>query len=37
MRFVCEKNKLVGEVNELCKLVERVSEIDYDTVYHQCV
>ena len=27
--FVCEKNKLVGEVNELCKLVERVSEIDY--------
>ena len=29
VRFVCEKNKLVGEVNELCKLVERVSEIDY--------
>ena len=29
VRFVCEKNKLVTEVNELCKLVERVSEIDY--------
>ena len=29
VRFVCEKNKLVGEVNELCKLVERVSKIDY--------
>ena len=29
VRFVCEKNILVGEVNELCKLVERVSEIDY--------
>ena len=29
VRFVCEKTKLVGEVNELCKLVERVSEIDY--------
>ena len=29
VRFVCEKNKLVGEVNELCKLVKRVSEIDY--------
>ena len=29
VRFVCEKYKLVGEVNELCKLVERVSEIDY--------
>ena len=27
--FVCDKNKLVGEMNELCKLVERVSEIDY--------
>ena len=27
--FVCDKNKLVREVNELCKLVERVSEIDY--------
>ena len=29
VRFVCDKNKLVCEVNELCKLVERVSEIDY--------
>ena len=29
MRFVCEKKELVTEVNELCKLVERVSEIDY--------
>ena len=29
VRFVCEKYKLVCEVNELCKLVERVSEIDY--------
>ena len=29
VRFVCEKDKLVTEVNELCKLVERVSEIDY--------
>ena len=29
VKFVCEKNKLVGEVNQLCKLVERVSEIDY--------
>ena len=29
VRFVCEKNELVGEVNELCKLVERASEIDY--------
>ena len=29
VRFVCEKTKLVGEVNELCKLLERVSEIDY--------
>ena len=29
VRFVCEKNKLVTEVNELCKLVERVSDIDY--------
>ena len=29
VRFVCEKTKLVGGVNELCKLVERVSEIDY--------
>ena len=29
VRFVCDKNKLVREVNELCKLVERVSEIDY--------
>ena len=29
VRFVCNKNKLVREVNELCKLVERVSEIDY--------
>ena len=41
VRFVCEKNKLVGEVNELCKLVERASEIDYKSkthvVYHQCL
>ena len=29
VRFVCDKNKLVREVNELCKLAERVSEIDY--------
>ena len=29
LTFVCEKNKLLSEVNELCKLVERVSEIDY--------
>ena len=29
VRFVCDKNELVHEVNELCKLVERVSEIDY--------
>ena len=27
--FVCDKNKLLSEVNELCKLVKRVSEIDY--------
>ena len=27
--FVCDENKLLSEVNELCKLVERVSEIDY--------
>ena len=27
--FVCDKEKLLIEVNELCKLVERVSEIDY--------
>ena len=27
--FVCEKEKLLIEVNKLCKLVERVSEIDY--------
>ena len=29
VRFVCDKNKLMSEVNELCKLVERLSEIDY--------
>ena len=29
VRFVCDKNKLMSEVNELCKLVERMSEIDY--------
>ena len=29
VRFICDKNKLMSEVNELCKLVERVSEIDY--------
>ena len=29
VHFVCDKNKLVREVNELCKLVKRVSEIDY--------
>ena len=27
--FVCDKQKLLTEVNILCKLVERVSEIDY--------
>ena len=27
--FVCDKKKLLSEVNELCKIVERVSEIDY--------
>ena len=27
--FVCDEKKLVSEVNKLCKLVERVSEIDY--------
>ena len=27
--LVCDKKKLLTEVNELCKLVERVSEIDY--------
>ena len=27
--FVCEKQKLLTEVNKLCKLVERVNEIDY--------
>ena len=27
--FVCDKNKLLSEVSELCKLVERVTEIDY--------
>ena len=27
--FVCDKEKLLIDVNELCKLVERVSEIDY--------
>ena len=27
--FVCDKEKLLIEVNNLCKLVERVSEIDY--------
>ena len=27
--LVCDKKKLLSEVNELCKLVERVSEIDY--------
>ena len=34
VRFVCEKTKLVGEVDELCKLVERVSEIDYKSKTH---
>ena len=29
LRFVCDKQKLLTEVNMLCKLVERVSEIDY--------
>ena len=29
VRFVCDKYKLMSEVNELCKLVERVSEKDY--------
>ena len=27
--FVCDEKKLLTEVNKLCKLVERVSEIDY--------
>ena len=27
--FVCDEKKLVSEVNKLCKLVERLSEIDY--------
>ena len=27
--FVCDKKKLLTELNELCKLVERMSEIDY--------
>ena len=27
--FVCDKEKLLTEVNKLCKLVERVNEIDY--------
>ena len=27
--FVCDREKLLTEVNKLCKLVERVSEIDY--------
>ena len=27
--FVCDEKKLLSEVDELCKLVERVSEIDY--------
>ena len=27
--FVCDEKKLLSEVNELCKLVERVSKIDY--------
>ena len=27
--LVCDKKKLLSEVNQLCKLVERVSEIDY--------
>ena len=27
--FVCDKEKLLTEVNNLCKLVERVSKIDY--------
>ena len=27
--FVCDEKKLLSEVNELCKLVERVCEIDY--------
>ena len=29
MSFVCDKEKLLTEVNMLCKLVEKVSEIDY--------
>ena len=29
MSFVCDEEKLLTEVNKLCKLVERVSEIDY--------
>ena len=27
--FVCDEKKLLSKVNELCKLVEKVSEIDY--------
>ena len=29
--FVCDKEKLLTEVNKLCKLVERMSEIDYQS------
>ena len=29
--FVCDKEKLLTEVNKLCKLVERVNEIDYES------
>ena len=29
MSFVCDKEKLQTEVNKLCKLVERVGEMDY--------
>ena len=29
LTFVCDKQKLLTEVNKLCKLVERMTEIDY--------
>ena len=35
--FVCDKNKLLSEVNKLCKLVERVSEIDYKSKTHSII
>ena len=29
--FACDKKRLLTEVNKLCKLIERVSEIDYES------